>query len=111
MSSDTTGLVMNVPAATQSNTDEPHRGRSERTRVAYIRWKLCTGRLPNVNVPEIYAAPGSGGYCDACDELLAPPQFVIAIPWSSEKTFAHLHARCYVLWNDELCVAPATRRG
>ena len=111
MSSDTTGLVMNVPAATQSNTDEPHRGRSERTRVANIRWKLCTGRLPNVNVPEIYAAPGNGGYCDACDELLAPTQFGIAIPWSSEGTFAYLHARCYVLWNDELCVAPATRRG
>ena len=94
MRSDTTCLVMNVSAPTQSNTDERHRGRPERTRIAYIRWKLCTGRLPNVNVLEIYAGSGGGGYCDACDELLAPPQFVIAIPWSSEKTFTHLHASC-----------------
>lgn len=102
MRSDTTGVVMSVEAATQGNTDEPYRGRSERTRVAYIRWKLCTGRLPNVNAPAIYAAPGSGGCCDACDELLAPTQLTIAIPWSREKTFAHLHARCYMICNDEL---------
>ena len=86
---------MNVQAPTHGT------GRSERTRVADIRWKLSTGRLPNVNVPEIYAGPGSGGCCDACDELLAPAQLVIAIPWSSEKTFVHLHARCFVVWNDE----------
>jgi hypothetical protein len=101
---DTIGLVMDIQAPTQGHTHAPRRERSERSRVAYIRWKLCTGRLPNVNVPEIYAAPGSGECCDACDELLAPTQLMIAIPLSSEKTFALLHARCYLLWNDELRV-------
>jgi len=31
---------------------------------------------------------GSGGWCDACDQLLEPTQLVMSIPWPSEKTFA-----------------------
>ena len=77
------------------------RWRSERIRVAYLRWKLCTGRLPYANAPRIYGAPGSGGWCDACDQLLEPTQLVMSIPWPSEKTFAHLHADCFMLWERE----------
>ena len=110
MAPDSIGLVSDVQAPTQGKSDGPHRWRSERIRVAYIRWKLCTGRLPKANVPGIHATHGTGGCCDACDELLAPTQLVIAIPWPSEKTLAHLHPRCYMLWNDELRVRPAYSR-
>ena len=88
-------------SSSEGNTDEKLRWRSERIRVSYIRWKLCTGRLPYASAPRIYGAPGSGGPCDACDQLLEPMQLVISIPWTSEKTFAHLHADCFMLWERE----------
>jgi hypothetical protein len=75
--------------------------RSERIRVPYLRWKLCTGHLPYANAPRIYGAPGIRVFCDACDTVLAPTQLVMSIPWPSEKTFAHLHADCFMLWKRE----------
>jgi len=83
------------------DADRKRRWRSERIRVAYLRWKLCTGRLPHASASRIYGAPGIGGYCDACDQLLEPTQLVMSVPWPSQKTFAHLHADCYMLWERE----------
>jgi hypothetical protein len=92
---------MEVQALIRGNTDEKRRWRSERTRVSYLRWKLCTGRLPSASAPRIYGAPGIGGDCDACDQLLEHTQLVMSVPWPSQKTFAHLHADCYMLWERE----------
>ena len=68
-----------------------------------IGQKLNTGRLPQTSVPRIYGAPGVGGVCDACDKSLAPTQLVMSVPWPSRRTFAHLHADCFMAWNEVRC--------
>ena len=63
--------------------------------------EACTGRLPYANAQTIYGGTGSGGWCDGCEQLLQPTLLVMSILWPSEKTFAHLHAICFTLWDRE----------
>jgi len=64
-----------------------------------IHRKIWDGRLPCDRAPGVLGAPGVGGCCDGCDEPLATTQMGMSVPWPSEKTFAHLHADCYQIWN------------
>ena len=61
--------------------------------------KMNAGVLPDTGAPIVYGAPGVGGRCDACEQVLEPTQLVISVPWSSQKTFARLHAGCFMAWN------------
>jgi hypothetical protein len=47
-------------------------------------------------------ADRAGETCDACERLLAETHLVMTAPSMADKTFAKLHADCYVLWNAEL---------
>ena len=64
-----------------------------------IRSKLFLTALPSDSVPIIVGGPGQGGLCDVCERPLRATQLVMAVP--AEETFAHLHADCFLLWDDE----------
>jgi hypothetical protein len=64
-----------------------------------IQEKLEAGDLPEAGALILYGAPGIGERCDACDKVLSPTQLVMSVPWPSRKTFAHLHADCFIVWN------------
>ena len=64
-----------------------------------IQQRVELDQLPAMSAPRIYGAPGIGGYCDACDQELLATQLVMSVPWPRRKTFAHLHADCFMLWN------------
>ena len=67
-------------------------------RESIITRKLREGRLPRASAAIISGGPGQDGRCDGCDGPLVPNELVMAVP-SSENTFVHLHADCFVLWN------------
>ena len=75
------------------------RRRAETTLRAIIQEKLEAGDLPEASAPALYGAPGIGQHCDACDKVLSPTQLVMSVPRPSRKTFAHLHADCFMAWN------------
>jgi hypothetical protein len=62
-----------------------------------IARRLLTGRLPCASAPVIVGKPGDGGKCDGCDKPLTSAQTVMAIPF--ERTFVHLHAECFSVWD------------
>ena len=64
-----------------------------------IQQKLEAGDLPEASALILYGVPGVGEHCDACDKVLGPTQLVMSVPWPSRKTFAHLHADCFMAWN------------
>jgi hypothetical protein len=72
-----------------------------------VRRRLRTGRLPDESVPVIRGAPGDGGACDACDLPLTSRQLVMAVPVCD--AFVHLHAGCFMVWNEERGATPAAR--
>jgi hypothetical protein len=47
----------------------------------------------------VLGAPGDGGVCDACDQPCTTRQLVMAVPVGD--AFVHLHADCFMVWNDE----------
>ena len=64
-----------------------------------ICWKLLAGRLPLDSAPTLIAHPGTGDLCGVCERPLRPAHMVVDVP--SGETFVHLHADCFVLWDDE----------
>lgn len=85
-------------ARTRELREESKQNRDIRLRLL-IAVKLRTGRLPDESAAALYGAPGIGGLCDACRRPLAHTQLVMSIPWPRRKSFAHLHADCFVIWN------------
>ena len=83
---------------TRELREESKQNRDIRLRLL-IAVKLRTGRLPDASAAELYGAPGIGGLCDACRRPLAHTQLVMSIPWPRRKSFAHLHADCFIIWN------------
>jgi hypothetical protein len=73
-----------------------------------VRRKLRTGRLPYESVPTIHGAPSDGGVCDACDQPFTTRQLVMAVPVGD--AFVHLHADCFMVWNEERDTTPAAPR-
>jgi hypothetical protein len=67
-------------------------------RESIIARKLREGRLPRASAAIISGGSGQNGRCDGCGDPLVPNQLVMAVP-SSENTFVHLHADCFMLWN------------
>lgn len=67
--------------------------------------KLRDGRLPRASAPVVHGAPGRGETCDACDRTLTSSQLALAVPMGD--TVVHLHADCYVIWNEERATAKA----
>jgi hypothetical protein len=67
-----------------------------------IQRKIRDGRLPHDSITKIWSSPRAGETCDACERLLAETHLVMTAPSMADKTFAKLHADCYVLWNAEL---------
>jgi len=60
--------------------------------------RLVAGLLPDVDAPVVWGAPGIGGRCDACGDVLQPTQMMMSVPWPRQKTYAHLHADCFMAW-------------
>src|SRR5215831_18573066 len=95
------------------NRQVRHQSLQERARVSTTRLKsiiarkLRQGHLPWISSANISGEPGQGGICDACEQILAPTQLVMAVPAGEKKV--HLHADCFMLWNEERCAATAAR--
>jgi hypothetical protein len=78
-----------------------------------IRQKLNDGRLPSTRDTKVFGAPGNGGRCAACDDVLPTRQVMIEIPSVDGGGHEYyLHAPCFMLW-DEIRLAsgkPLIRR-
>jgi hypothetical protein len=72
-----------------------------------IRSKLLIGLLPYHRATIIFGVPGNGGTCDVCGQTLTVAWLVTDVPF--DKTFVHLHADCFILWDEERCAARAAR--
>jgi hypothetical protein len=70
-----------------------------------IRSKLSMGLLPDHHATIIFGVPGNGGTCDVCGQTLTVAWLLTDVPF--DKTFVHLHADCFILWDEERCVAAA----
>ena len=68
-----------------------------------IERRLRSGRLPYASAPIVSGFPGDGGICDACDQTLRAGQLVMMVP--VRDAFVHLHADCYLVWNEERTAA------
>ena len=68
---------------------------------ALIARKLQAGRLPRDRPPRIFGAPGTGGTCDACEEVLSAAQLVMTLLLQQDGTVGFLHADCFVVWDCE----------
>jgi hypothetical protein len=67
-----------------------------RTR-AIIRLKLEANLLPRQQSGRLWAGPGAGEVCNACDERITKKQIVHE--WEYEGAKVAMHLRCYELWN------------
>ena len=72
-----------------------------------IRMKLAAGLLPREPAGRVWAGPGRGETCNACDERITKGQTVYEWEYGDGKVQVHLD--CYQLWN-ELRQKPRPRR-
>jgi hypothetical protein len=64
--------------------------------IRLIRAKLASGRLPKESIPRVWAGPGDGEICCACNETIPQTQYGMEGPG---RLFFHL--RCFHLWDAE----------
>jgi len=72
-----------------------------------IRSKLLIGLLPYHRAITIFGVSGNYGTCDVCGQTLTVAWLVTDVPF--DKTFVHLHADCFILWDEERCATMAAR--
>ena len=72
-----------------------------------IRSKLLIGLLPYNRATIIFGVSGNCGTCDVCGQRLVVAWLVTDVPF--DRTFVHLHADCFILWDEERCAAMAVR--
>jgi len=65
-----------------------------------LRVRLDAGTLPTTRPRFIWAWPGAGETCSACDQPIAAGQGMYEVDWN-EKAYG-FHPACYGLWRDEL---------
>lgn len=67
-----------------------------------IRQRLIDGRLPHDSIPRVWGGPSAGETCDACEETIAPAQFVMeGIATSKGHRSVQFHVACFHLWDAE----------
>jgi hypothetical protein len=96
-------IVLSQEARTRSRAFHHLIGEAQARSVAtrrksIIARKLRERRLPHTGAATIAGGPGQDGACDGCGDPLTPKQLVMEVP-SSEKSFVHLHADCFMIWN------------
>jgi hypothetical protein len=69
-----------------------------------IRRKLAAGTLPRERAARVWAGRGGGERCEACEETIAPSQFLIEA-LREEDPSLHFHLECFYFW-DALRQAP-----
>jgi hypothetical protein len=64
--------------------------------ILLIRAKLASGRLPKDSIPRVWAGPGDGEMCYACNKTATKPEYVVEGPGGQ-----FFHIRCFHLWDAE----------
>ena len=72
-----------------------------------IRLKLEMGTLPKSASGRLWAGPGGGETCSACDETITRTQTLHE--WEHRHGKVVMHVRCWELWNGERARAHGPR--
>jgi len=65
---------------------------------AIIRLKLEANLLPREQAGRLWAGPGAGEVCSACDEKITKKD--VLYEWDYAGSKINMHLACYELWND-----------
>jgi hypothetical protein len=77
-----------------------------------IRAKLADGRLPINSIPRMWAGPGNGETCDACEKTVTKNEFVMeGISIGGGRAPVQLHVACFHFWDEERRVLLAAGKG
>jgi hypothetical protein len=64
-----------------------------------VRQKLDDGRLPTSHPLKIWAGPGRGQPCTACDQPIGPAQ--VEYEFETGEQVCRFHVGCHGLWEAE----------
>jgi len=59
--------------------------------------KIADGRLPR-RTDKLWAGPGNGEVCDACERPIAPGQYLME-GVDGGRTLFRFHRECFAVWN------------
>ena len=66
-----------------------------------VREKMERGYLPTTRPTAVWTGFGSGEFCRACGDVIAPRQIRHAFDLDDRDTLS-FHADCYALWDAEV---------
>ena len=83
--------------------------RSRGAIAAAILSKLADGSLPAVSIQKVWAGPGSGRVCLACEQPISAQEIETEVEVGSAVVLL-LHAECFRVWQDSLSQRRAPQR-
>jgi len=63
----------------------------------HIRQEVVAGRLPTLEATRVWAAPGHGALCQACQKLIQTVEAEYEVDFANAVT-VRMHRECYVAW-------------
>lgn len=65
----------------------------------HVRAHVVPGRLPSLAATRVWAAPGHGGLCQACQKLIQSAEAEYEVDFANAVT-VRMHRECYLAWRN-----------
>lgn len=65
---------------------------------AHIRAQVVAARLPSLEATRVWAAPGHGAVCQACQQLIQAAEAEYEVDFANAVT-VRMHRECYLAWH------------